>query len=576
MRGADVLVKLLIDHGVTHIFGVPGDTSMAFHDALRLNKDKITHVLCRDERHASYAADAYSRLTGKIGVVEVPSGGGALYVVPGVSEANGSNIPLLCIASEITMTSDEMNALTDCNQVDLFASSSKWNTKIQLSQKIPQMVRKAIRTATSGVPGACVLTFPENILREPFTGKESDIYGNIKDGRWQEIPAVATMDCAEDVYKLISNAKKPVILAGGGCHHAKAYEQLDKFAREYSIPVVSSIDGKGSVAETEYYSVGVVGANGALEPANEVVMNSDFILILGSKLDKVTTMGEKLIPEDAVIVQVDINEFTLANVLKVQYPVLCDINGFLQQMNNINKNPEAFAEKHKEWMDFIKVQREKKMEIIAEDYSRTSSAVVSAKIFECLEKITDENAVFCGDAGTPTPYISSYLLQKKAGKQAIIPRAHGALGYALGSSIGAQVARPDAKVICMVGDASFAMSLGELETAKRLQLPIIFINFQNNCYGWIKTIQKLYYEENYFGVDFSSIDAVKIAEGFGIKGKHIHNNDEIEEVLTWAVAQNEPIMINVLAQDQRDFIPPVYQWKKDAKLDSENREKLVY
>jgi acetolactate synthase-1/2/3 large subunit len=169
MRGADVIVKLLIKHGVEHIFGVPGDTSMAFHDALLKESDKIQHILCRDERHAAYAADAYARVTGKIGVVEVPSGGGALYVVPGISEANLSNIPLLCIASEISMDSDEMNALTDCNQEDLFAAVSKWNTKIRLSSKIPQMVRKAIRMSTSGVTGATVLSVPEANLMERKT-----------------------------------------------------------------------------------------------------------------------------------------------------------------------------------------------------------------------------------------------------------------------------------------------------------------------------------------------------------------------------------------------------------------------
>ncbi|MEG0090878.1 MAG: thiamine pyrophosphate-binding protein [Oscillospiraceae bacterium] len=545
MRGADILVKMLIDHGVTHIFGVPGDTSMAFHDA--------------------------------IGVVEVPSGGGALYVVPGVSEANMSNIPLLCLASEITMSSEEMCALTDCNQEALFASASKWNTKVRLSSKLPQMIRKAIRTATSGTPGATVLSLPENLLRDAFDGKESDVYGCEQDGRWQQLQNMPTIERAQEIYDVIRKAKKPVILAGGGVHLANAYQELEELAKGLNVPVVTSIDGKGSVAETEYYSLGVVGANGGSAPANEVVMQADMILVLGCKMDKVTTMGEKLIPSDAVIVQVDVDEMILANVLRVKYPVMCDIKGFLQQLNAVHSHSELPPQHNKDWMAFVEKQRKAKEAFIQKDYSRTAPyGVVSAKIFECLEKITDEKTVFCGDAGTPTPYISSYLKQKVAGKNTVIPRAHGALGYAIGASIGAQVARPDHKVICMVGDSSFGMAMGELETAKRVGLPIVFINFQNNCYGWIKTIQRLYYEENYFGVDFSPIDAVKIAEGFGIKGKNITCNQEIETVLKWALELGEPVMINVITEKHENFIPPVYQWEKDAAVTFTDREKLVY
>ena len=175
MRGADILVEMLIKQGVEVVFGVPGDTSMAFHDALRLRQKEIRHILCRDERHAAYAADAYARVTGKVGVVEVPSGGGALYVVPGLSEADCSNIPLVCLASEITMSSIETNALTDCNQERLFSAVTKWNTTVTSPALLPRLVRKAFRQAAGGAQGAAALTLPENVLRGEYTGSEADL-----------------------------------------------------------------------------------------------------------------------------------------------------------------------------------------------------------------------------------------------------------------------------------------------------------------------------------------------------------------------------------------------------------------
>lgn len=572
MRGADVIVKLLELHGVTHIFGVPGDTSMAFHDALLKESDKIKHILCRDERHAAYAADAYARITGKIGVVEVPSGGGALYVVPGISEANLSNIPFLCIASEITMESDEMNALTDCNQEDLFASVSKWNTKIKLSSKIPQMFRKAMRMSTTGVTGATVLSVPEDLLRSEFSGKENDIYALDNTGGLKND---ATDEAALKVVGMIGEAARPIVLAGGGVHLSGAYEELEEFAKRYSIPVVTSIDGKGSISELSEYALGTIGANGGSAEANTVMKESDLIIILGSKLDNVTTMGLKIISPEAKIIQVDISDEVLGNALKVSYPVLCDIKMLLRKIN-ATENNFNFSEKLQAWREFSKNKRQEKINRIQKEYQRESEYVVAARVFDVLGRVTDENAVFVGDAGTPTPYISAYLLQKKAGKHSVIPRAHGALGYALGASLGVQVGRPNARVFSMFGDGSFGMSMGDLETAKRLNLPIIFINFQNDCFGWIKTIQRLYYKEDYFGVDFGCINAVKIAEGMGIQGRHIIKNSEIEETINWALEQNAPVLLNVMVEPPTDYVPPVYQWEVDVELEPENRKKLVY
>ena len=164
MRGSDAVVEMLIAHKVKHVFGVPGDTSMNVHDSFADRTNDIHHILTRDERNAGYMADAYARVSRKPGVVETPSGGGALYVVPAVSEANNSCIPMVCLSSDITMSSEETNALTNVDQELLFKSVTKWNTKIRVAAKIPQLFRKAFRMATGGIPGAVQLAIPENIL----------------------------------------------------------------------------------------------------------------------------------------------------------------------------------------------------------------------------------------------------------------------------------------------------------------------------------------------------------------------------------------------------------------------------
>ncbi len=205
-----------------------------------------------------------------------------------------------------------------------------------------------------------------------------------------------------------------------------------------------------------------------------------------------------------------------------------------------------------------------------------SKLVLPCRFFGALEQLTDDNTVLVGDAGTPTPYLSSYLRLKKAGRWNVLPRAHGSLGYALPAAIGVKVAKPDATVFSLMGDASLGMALGDLETAKRLGLPIIFVNFENNCYGWIKTIQRLYYDERYFAVDFCPIDSVAVAKGFGIDAISISNNAQIEEGIQWALAQEKPTFLNVAIERPTGFVPPVLKWERDIKVPPSERKKLTY
>ncbi|MEH7526306.1 thiamine pyrophosphate-dependent enzyme, partial [Bacillus sp. JJ1503] len=189
---------------------------------------------------------------------------------------------------------------------------------------------------------------------------------------------------------------------------------------------------------------------------------------------------------------------------------------------------------------------------------------------------TNENALFVIDAGTQNPYMASDYVTKKSGRRTVFDRGHGNLGYALSAAIGAQVASPQSKVFSMFGDGSFAMSVGELETASRLGLPVVFLLFQNNSYGWIKKLHQLYYDERYIGVDFSQINGAKIAEGFNIRSLRIDSNEKLEEGLKWAIDQQGPVFLDILIEPITDIVPPVTNWREDSKLDPSKREALTY
>jgi acetolactate synthase I/II/III large subunit len=577
MKISNVIVKTLIAHDVKHVFGVPGDTTMNLYEAFYDHKEYIKHILTRDERNASYMADAYAKVSGKPGIVEVPSGGGALYAIPGISEANASSIPLICLSSDISMSSEETNALTDTNQEYLFKPITKWNTKIRYSNNLPFLLKKAFRLATSGVPGSVQLSIPENILAQDIEF-DSEIFNTSEfvDNSYYFKNEPNSLDINK-IIDFFSNSERPIIIAGGGVHLSNAYEQLAKFVENFGIPVATSINGKGSIQEFSSYSIGVIGANGGSKESLEICQNADLVMVLGSKLNNVTTMGRTAFNKSAVIVQIDIGEKVLNSNIPVNLAIMADIDFFLSKINlKMSRNKKLFKNRFKRWHSWIIKKIGEKYLRINDELNSDSENVLPAKLFNVLENISDNNTIFTADAGTPTPYLASHLRLRKAGRNTIIARGHGSLGYAIPAAIGAKIARPEAKVISLFGDGSFCMSVGELETAKRLDLPITFINLQNDSYGWIKTLQKLYYNKKYFSVDFSPINTEKIAKGFGIRSWTLQNNSELEEGIKEAINQNSPVLLNIIIEPPTKTIPPVIKWERDIKVPEHKRKKLTY
>lgn len=572
MKVSDLILEFLIENDVEIVFGVPGDTSMCFHNSFEKYKDRIKYLSCRDERHAVYMADTYSRVSGKIGVCDVPSGGGILYAVPGLSEATSSSIPIVCFSSDISTESEGTGALTELNQEAITEGVTKWNVTLKKPSKTLHTLEKAFRISKNGRPGAVHISIPENIHESDIEDEQASMITKVKNRYINTSPD----EEVTEFLKLLSESKKPIILAGGGVHLSKAYKEVEEFSSRYEIPVVTSINGKGSLNEVSEFSVGVIGVNGGSDQTNRVVREADLVLVLGSKLNNVTTVGKTLFNKNAKLVQVDINEEILELNFKTSLSFLSDIKGFLKTSLSLSSN-QVLDINRNTWFEFIKNKKSDKNDLASEESNKETKLVNPLKVIKSLEKLTDENSLFVIDAGTQSPYMASNFNSKKSTRQMVFDRGHGNLGYALSASIGAYYAKPNSsKVFSMFGDGSFAMSVGELETVLREQIPIVFLLFQNNTYGWIKKLHQLYYDEKYIAVDFSEIDGAKIAEGFGIESKRVVVNEEIEDGLKWAMKQNKPVFLEFVIEPITDIIPPVTNWREDSKKDPKDRQALTY
>ena len=311
LTGAEAVVRILQGYGVEIVFGLCGDTSLPLYDALARLDHGITHVLTRDERSAAYMADAYARLSGRVGVCEGPSGGGATYILPGVVEANESSVPLLAITSDISVSSRGRFTLTEIDQEALFRPATKWNAVIDRTADIPGTMRAAFSAMTTGRPGAAHIGLPFDVQRG--TMDEEDVQADPAGSRRTAPDPEAVRNAAD----AIASASAPLFICGGGVMTAGGEAALLAVAEKIGAPVATTVSGKGSIAETHDLAVGVVGSNGGTPETRAVVEAADLAIFVGCRAGSVTTERWRFpAPETTRIVHIDID----ARVPGANYP----------------------------------------------------------------------------------------------------------------------------------------------------------------------------------------------------------------------------------------------------------------
>ena len=569
MRGSDIIVEMLVEYGVEHVFGVSGDTSISLYESLYDHRDRITHVLCRDERSASFAADAYARLTFKPGLCESPSGAGALYTVPGVAEANASSVPVIAFTSGIDLASEGKGTITELDHHVLYKSITKWSHFVKRYDKIPDALRRAFRVATTGRPGAVHVAFPQEVLNSEVPGGERDIYAEEACKGYPTYRGRAERRLVEQAADLLLNATRPVIVAGGGVINARAWSQLIAVAEAVSAPVGTTITGKGAIPEDHPLAIGVVGDNGYREYANEMVAGADLIFYIGCKTGSVTTVKWTLPdPRNAPrVIHLDIDPQLIGNNYPTDVGLVGDAQLILGDLGAVlaARGPGAGGSGMRdEVVAGISRSRADWWQSVAAPAASDQMPIKPQRVMAALSRVLPDDTVVIADAGTPTPYTSAYYDIRVPGRQVIIPRAYGGLGYAIPATIGAKIARPDQLVVGLSGDGSFGMCAGELETLARLGLPVVIVNFNNSCFGWIKAIQSIHSNGRYLGVDFSTIDHAAVARAFGMEGLKVEAASELEEVLEQAVGLGRPVLVDVPTESEEKDLPQVSLWRKAA------------
>lgn len=563
--GGQLIVAMLQAYGVRYVFGVPGDTGLSLYRALRQAQEygALTHILARDERSAAYMADVYARVSFCPGVCEGPSGAGATYLASGLAEAHASSIPVIALTSDTPLSREDRNVLTALDQPALFGPVTKWRTLVKGAAHIPDAARQAFRAATSGRPGAAQLTLPMDVLAEKVDGAYLDAQKDFnRYPAHRTRPDPASVDSAAD---LLARSRSPLIVAGGGAVTSRAWEQVTLLAETLQAPVATSICGKGAIAEDHPLSIGIVGSNGRRPYANTLLQQADLLFFIGAKTDSVTTANwtiphsrteKTIIHLDVDPVEIGRNYPTTVGLVGDARLGLVDLLAAIQERQLSPRcNPLAGVEAQIDafWREY-------------DDKARATTVPIKPqRVLHTLDQLLPEDSILVADAGTPTPFTAAYF-RSRAGRRVIIPRGYGGLGYAIPGVVGAKLARPTSTVVGLIGDGSFGMSAGELETIARLNMPLTLVQFNNACFGWIKVSQQLLFQERGFGVDFGSdTDYVGIARAFGLHGIRVEDPAAVEPALREALTSERPTFVDIVTECETTELPPVEKFHRALK-----------
>lgn len=560
LTGAEALVRMLRLHEVETIFGLCGDTSLPFYDALHRTGGDIRHVLTRDERSAGYMADVYARVSGRVGVCEGPSGGGATYILPGVVEANESSIALLAITTDVGTGSRGRYALTELDQKALFAPLTKWNEAIGSAAALPRTLRRAFREMTTGRPGAAHLALPFDAQKGEVD--EAEIWADPSFGRFPALPEAPAAEPVEAAAAALVEAERPLILCGGGPVIARAQGELARLAERLGAVVATSISGQGAILDSHPLALGVVGSNGGCDEARAALDEADLVLMVGCRAGSVTTErwraprpgGPRILHLDADAGVIGANYPTEVALLGDARLGLAALDAAVAARLEGGARADARA---REAVAAAKAAKFARFRALAES---EETPIRPERVVAEMQALLPADAVVVADPGTPCPYLSAYYELSDPRGRLISNRAHGALGYSLPGVLGAWRARPEAKCVAVMGDGSFGFNAGEMETLAREGAPVTLVVMSNASFGWIKAGQNAGFGRRFYSVDFTRTDHARVAEAFGLRAWTVREAAELRPALAAAFEHGGPSLVDIWTQPLHEAAAPVTEW----------------
>lgn len=560
MTGGEALARTLKASGVEYIFGISvGSQAPLTVGALRLGMRIVT---VRDEKCAALMATAYSKISGRPGVC-LASGPGAAHLALGMYEAFNSGNAIVAITSDATAAGLWRPGSTYMDQQGLFQPITKWTARAESLATLPDIARRALRVATTGSPGPVAV-----IVSTPLFAAEGDFQlpTELEDAHHPALRLAPGAESVEQAAQLLLAANRPAIIAGGGVALSQAAQELLELAELTAIPVATTHVAHGTFPSAHPLSLGVVGnavAGNRGRIANQVVGEADVLLVVGSRLDGRTTRGYSLIPPTTKLIQIDIDAGEIGSHYPVAVAIVADAKRALEALKATLAGkvtrPESIAEtpRAREIAGMVEAWYAE----FAPQMHSNAVPIKTPRLFRDIQDFIDENTIVVVDAGGSSYWAPAYLELTPA-NQALYPRGAAAIGSALPMALGAQLAAPENRVICISGDGGFGYNIMELETAVRLNLPVVNIIVNNHALG----MERRGYLEHAgevppAPVSFSPQDFSKIAQALNCFGVRAERPGDIRGAIEAALASGRPAVVDVLTDPEDSDSERTRPWR---------------
>lgn len=541
ISGAELMLEALKKEQVEVIFGYPGGAVLPIYD--KLYDSKILHILPRHEQGGIHAAEGYSRVTGKPGVVIATSGPGATNIITGLADAMMDSLPLVVFTGQVATGVIGTDAFQEADILGITTPITKYNYQVRSIEDIPRIVKEAFYVATSGRPGPVLIDIPKDIAAGIANVPEE-----------QEIVLPGYQPTVQPNYlqirkltEAVSRAKKPVILAGAGILFAEGYEELKQYAEQQNLPVVHTLLGLGGFPAEHPLFAGLAGMHGCYT-ANMALYECDLLINIGARFDDRLTGNLQHFAPNATVAHIDIDPAEIGKNVQTHIPVVADAKEALKQLIAQEGKPPV----HQEWLDTLNTWKKEYPYFYKED-----GRLKPQKVMEMLYEKTKGEAIVVTDVGQHQMWAAQYYKFSKANRW-VTSGGLGTMGFGLPASIGAQLASPDSIVLSISGDGGFQMCTQELAVIREQNLPVKIIILNNSSLGMVRQWQEIFYESRYSHSKFSSQpDFVKLADAYGIKGYVIEDVAQAETIFNEVLTNNEPVLLDIRIDPDENVYPMI-------------------
>ena len=532
-KAGEKLIELLVEWGVDHIYGMPGDSINSFIEPLRKAQDKIKFIQVRHEEAGALAAAAYAKLTGKLGVCTAIAGPGAIHLLNGLYDAKLDRVPVLALAGQVESDLLGTDYFQEVNLERMFDDVAVYNQRVMSAEQLPAVVNQAIRTAYVK-KGVSVLTIPDDIPRFEV-GKKALMTSNfyVK----QEVrPLEEDLERAKE---LLNNPERPIILAGKGTHGLR--ETLLSFAEKIAAPIVLTLPAKGSIPDKHPYCLGGLGLLGT-KAAYEAMQDADLLLLIGTSYP-----FTGFLPENTKTIQIDIDPYQIGK----RYPVdvgLAGEAGFTIEWLIENVHDKQ----HREFLEECQQRMEKWWARLEPQGEDASVPIKPQRVIRALQEVAADDAILSVDVGNVTAWTARHFYMTN--QKMILSSWLATLGCGLPGAIAGKIAYPNRQVFAICGDGGFGMTMNDFVTAVKYRLPLVVVVLNNHKIAMIKFEQEVMGNIE-FGTDLHNPNFAKYAEACGGVGYRVEHPNELQPAFEQAVKQTKPCIIDVVVDADEAPIP---------------------